>query len=137
MITEAAEHKYINFNSSDWAWALTHLPLIIMIILLAYLPSAAKLLLEYSGYVAVLFLVITLVLNPIKSMEPNWIWVSKLNRYRKHLGVACFSYTSFHFVCFFADKGFDTALRFFVHPALFPCIFIAFPILLALTIGEF
>ena len=53
MITEAAEHKYINFNSSDWAWALTHLPLIIMIILLAYLPSAAKLLLEYSGYVAV------------------------------------------------------------------------------------
>ena len=115
-------------------WVITQLPALIMALMLVCSPVQWKLLTSYSGYLAVSFLVLTLSLNPLKNLQPQWIWVLKLNRYRRQLGVASFSCALIHFVCFLIKRGsFYKAVPYFLHPAIIPAIGIAFPILLMLA----
>lgn len=119
----------------QYVWAITHLPVSIMVLMLIYDPTQWKLLTPYSGYFAVSFFVLTLSLNPLKSLKPKWIWILKLNRHRREFGVASFFYALLHFMCFLVKRGsIQEALPYFSHPAIIPALYIAFPILLILAI---
>ena len=124
----------MKFILKNRAWIVTQLPALIMALMLVCDPAQWELFTSYSGYLAVSFLVLTLSLNPIKNLWPQWIWVLKLNRYRRQLGVASFSCALIHFTCFLIKRGsFYKAVPYFLHPAIIPAIGIAFPILLILA----
>ncbi|AIK96079.1 ferric reductase-like transmembrane domain-containing protein [Candidatus Odyssella acanthamoebae] len=61
--------------------------------------------------------------------------VKKINRYRREIGVACFSYSVVHLVCFIVKRGsLSETLKFIFHPALTSVFLVAFPIFFLLTI---
>lgn len=116
---------------------MTHAPAFAMLGLLLYDYNNWKLLTPYSGYFSLGFLVLILSLNPIKKLNPQWIWILKLNRYRRQLGIACFSYALLHLICFLIkriSKGFLEGLGYFLHPAIIPAFWVAFPIFLILAL---
>lgn len=118
-------------------WVIFHTPAVIMLFMLCWDYTLCKKLTSYSGYFALAFFVITLFLNPLKSLKPKWVWVIKLNRYRRQLGVASFSYVLIHLTCFIMKRimgGFLQGLVYFLHPAIIPAFFIAFPIMLMLAV---
>ncbi|RZI46961.1 ferric reductase-like transmembrane domain-containing protein [Candidatus Finniella inopinata] len=126
-----------NFIPKNRIWILTQLPAVVMGMMLTYNGSQWELLTPYSAYFAVSFLVLTLSLNPIKKLKPQWVWVLKLNRHRRQLGVASFSCALIHFVCFLIMRGsFYKAVPYFFHPAIIPGVWVAFPILLVLAISS-
>lgn len=123
------------FHNKYQPWFWTHIWAVLMALILLFAPEQWKLLTPYSGYTAVGFLVVTLSLNPIKSLLPKWIFITKLNRYRRQLGVAVFSYAVIHVVCFIIKRGgFAKTLPYLLHPAIIPVFFIALPILFTLTL---
>lgn len=118
-------------------WIIVHIPALIMSIMLIYDYKQWKLLTFYSGYCALVFFVITLSLTPLKTIFPKWVILTKLNRYRRQLGVASFTHTLIHLSCFLIKriiKGFSEGLVYFFHPAIIPAFWIAFPILLILAL---
>lgn len=124
-------------SRENLAWLLTHIPAVIMVLMLVYDYNYWKLLTSYSGYFAIGFFIVTLALNPLKAFRPKWTWVLKLNRYRRQLGVASFSYTAIHLTCFIIKRitrGFMEGLIYFLHPAIIPAFWLALPILLALAL---
>ena len=118
-------------------WIIVHIPAFIMSVTLLYDYNQWKLLTFYSGYCALIFFVVTLSLSPLKIIFPKLVIVTKLNRYRRQLGVASFSYAFIHLSCFLIKrilKGFTEGLIYFFHPAIIPAFWIAFPILLVLAL---
>jgi len=68
------------------------------------------------------------------------MFITKLNRHRRELGVAAFSYAAIHIACFIIKRGgFTNAIPYALHPALLSVIYISFPIflLLALTSNQY
>jgi sulfoxide reductase heme-binding subunit YedZ len=117
------------------AWVLTHTLVVIMLIALLIKPELWKPFTQYSGYLAVGFLLAVLSLNPIINLLPHIEVLKKLNKYRRELGVASFSYACIHFICFAIKRGsFSAVLPYLIHPALIPVFWVAMPIFLVLTI---
>ncbi len=117
-------------------WLLTHAPALIMIILLVINPKNWKALTTYSGYFSVGFFVLILSLNPLKTLFPKLLIVTKLNRYRQEIGVASFSYALIHLVCFVIKRGGinETIPYLFLHPAIIVGFWIAFVVMFLLAI---
>src|SRR3989338_8138550 len=118
-------------------WIITHLAAVVMAVMLLLISGSWKTLTPYSGYSSACFLVAILALNPLKSLFPTLLWVTKLNRHRQEIGVAAFSYAVIHLICFIVKRGgFNETLPYlFLHPAIVPAFWVAFIVmfLLALT----
>jgi sulfoxide reductase heme-binding subunit YedZ len=123
--------------TKNLAWIVFYVPAIAMLSILCWDYTLYKEFISYSGYLALSFFFITLILNPLKSFKPKWMWVIKFSRYRRELGVASFSYALVHLTCFIIKRiigGFFEGLVYFLHPAIIPAFFIAFPIMLMLAV---
>jgi sulfoxide reductase heme-binding subunit YedZ len=131
--------KTICFEKLWKAYSVTlglHVPFMVMVGLLCLDINNWDFVLTYSAYFGLGFFVLTLILNPLKQVY-GWAWVTDLNRYRRELGVASFSYVCVHLACFIIKRalnGFWEGLIYFFHPAIIPAFWIAFPILLFLTL---
>jgi methionine sulfoxide reductase heme-binding subunit len=130
----------ITFIHNNKGWLLTHLFVVVMGIMLVINPQNWKPLTSYSGYAAVGFLIALLSLNPLKKLQPKLMLVTYLNRYRRELGVAAFSFATVHLICFIIKRGgiFNT-LPYALHPAIAPALLVAYPIffLLAITSNQY
>lgn len=118
-------------------WFIFNIPALIMFSMLCFDYKLHKPLLLYSGYASLAFLTTVLLLNPLKTFRPKWLWVIKLNRYRRQIGVASFFCVFIHLSCFVIKRlldGFWKSLVYFLHPAIIPAFFIAFPIFIVLAI---
>lgn len=98
-------------DSRFFIWALLALPSIPMVsALLSGQPSpegkpVAEILLHPTGEFAARFLIIALILTPMRMLFPGsgfWRWMMKRRRY---FGVAAFVYATFHTVLYIADMG--------------------------------
>ncbi|MDD5016296.1 MAG: ferric reductase-like transmembrane domain-containing protein [Atribacterota bacterium] len=119
-------------------WFISHFLCIAMLAILMMHINTWPTILFYSGYLSLGFLVTTLALNPLIKLFP-YTWLIKLNRHRRELGVASFSYAAIHLLCFIIKriiKGdlFTNGWIYFLHPGIISVFFIAFPILLVLAI---
>jgi sulfoxide reductase heme-binding subunit YedZ len=124
-----------NIIKNYGTWILTHIPLLIGLFMLLYLPGSAKTVLVYAGYTAVFFLIFVLVLNPLRAWFPASSVLRVLNRYRREFGVASFSYAFLHMISYLVKKGsIAKFLKFVFHPAIIPVLFVALPLLLALAL---
>lgn len=122
------------FISKYGIWIVTHGPLLPMLLMLGIDPTLWQTLTPYSGYSAVGFLVLVLALNPLKSAFPTFLILKKLNLYRQEFGVACFSYSMIHLLCFIVKRGsLSSVLPYMFHPALMPVFFVALPIFFVLA----
>lgn len=116
-------------------WFLTQIGAFIMGLMLIVDSKNWKVLTSYSGYFAVGFLITTLALNPLKKLLPRWMLITKLNRYRRELGVAAFSFATIHMICFVIKRGsLMKTLPYALHPAIGPVLLVAYPILFSLAI---
>jgi sulfoxide reductase heme-binding subunit YedZ len=130
-------HHLINhpFFQKYQMWVLTHLGALIMVIMLITNPGNRKILTPYSGYFSVGFLLTILALNPLKKIFPGWMLITKLNRFRRELGVAVFSYAAIHLICFIIKRGsLQSTLPYIFHPALTPVFLVGFPLFFILAI---
>ena len=117
-------------------WIISHLPFFVMLFMLICDYKMWQPLTPYSGYFSVTFFVITLGLNPLIKYKP-FVWAIQLNRYRRPLGVASFSYALIHLLCFTIKRiinDFWNGWIYFFHPSIIPALFIAFPILFLLAV---
>lgn len=109
-------------NSRAFIWALLALPSIPMIgALLSAEPSGDRsiehILLHPTGEFSARFLIVTMIISPMRLLFPNsgfWRWMMKRRRY---FGVAAFAYAAFHTVLYLIDMGtlraiLDDALKF-------------------------
>ncbi|MBW8308501.1 MAG: ferric reductase-like transmembrane domain-containing protein [Candidatus Paracaedibacteraceae bacterium] len=123
------------FLKSYNAWIITHAGVIILAGCLILRPDLKNQLILYTGYGALFHLVLVLALNPLKSIFATSVLLKKINRYRREIGVACFSYSVIHVACFIVKRGgLSETLKFIFHPALISVFFVAFPLLFLLTI---
>ncbi|MDF2965073.1 MAG: hypothetical protein K0Q51_461 [Rickettsiaceae bacterium] len=128
--------RLILFLKQYKIWIVTHIALFVMLSIIAFEPSLLKKIFKYSGYIAVGFLITALSLNPLKTLFPTLKVLKDLNKYRRELGVACFSYAAFHVACYILKKGsIQKALPYMLfHPAIAPAFYLALPILFILAI---
>lgn len=129
----------VAFGVRNKAWILTHAGVVGMALMLILDLSSWELLTPYSGFTAVGFLIFVLILSPLKMLFPSILIFTYCNRYRREIGVACFSYALIHLICFVIKRGgFMETFPYLFHPALIPVFWIAFPIftLLALTSNQ-
>lgn len=98
-------------DSRFFIWALLALPSIPMVgALLSGQPSpegkpVTEMLLHPTGEFAARFLIIAMILTPMRMLFPGsgfWRWMTKRRRY---FGVAAFVYATFHTVLYIADMG--------------------------------
>ena len=115
------------------AWLVTHSAFIVMTLILMIDYTQWNIILMYSGYFALGFFIITLALNPLGKISDS-VLLFKLNRYRRQLGVASFSYALLHATCFIIKRLIYGKWIFMLHPAIIPVLFIGFPLLLALAL---
>ena len=102
--------RYI-LESRYFIWALLALPSIPMVLaLLSGQPGpdgkpVAEMLLHPSGEFAARFMIIAMILTPMRMLFPGatfWRWMIKRRRY---FGVAAFAYALFHTVLYIVDMG--------------------------------
>lgn len=119
-------------------WVITHIIFLGMVIMLAFDYTNWTIILPYAGYLALGFFITTLLLNPLLKVKP-YTWLLKLNRYRRQIGVASFSYAFLHAGCFIIKRALDGEWAYLLHPAILPVLLVGFPILflLALTSNQY
>jgi sulfoxide reductase heme-binding subunit YedZ len=111
-----------------------NLPALIMVGMLGYDPRLWEPFTFYSAYTTLTLLVLVLALNPLQSLVPTSIFIKKVNRYRRQIGVAVFLYAFVHVLCFYIKRGsFTEFMQYMLHPAIIPGLF-AFIILIVLAI---
>lgn len=115
------------------AWVFTHFFFVIMLGMLVYNYKMWEVLLSPSAYFAVGFFALVLALNPIIKIK-RYPLVANLNKHRRQIGVACFSYAFIHASCFIIKRAIDGKWVYFLHPAILPVLLIGFPILFILAI---
>lgn len=116
-------------------WILTHIAVLIGLFVLICSPVYAKTILVYAGYTSVFFLVLVLALNPLRAWFPASRILRVLNKCRRELGVASFSYALLHMLSYLVKKGsIAKFLKYVFHPAIIPVLFVALPLLLALSL---
>lgn len=132
--------KMGKFYSKNLFWVWPHVAVFVMLGMLIVHPAYWDLLTTYSGYSAVGFLVLVLSFSPLKELFPKLMIVTKLNRHRRELGVAAFSFAAIHVLCFIIKRGgLMETLPYALHPALISVVWVSFPIffLLAITSNQF
>lgn len=98
-------------NTRAFIWALLALPSVPMILALVSDQPAttgkpvAEMLLHPTGEFSARFLIIAMILTPMRMLFPAstfWIWMMKRRRY---FGVAAFAYAAFHTTLYLVDMG--------------------------------
>jgi sulfoxide reductase heme-binding subunit YedZ len=127
------------FYTKNTYWIWPHFFVFVMLGMLILHPAYWELLTPYAGYTAIGFLFVTLALSPIKTLQPQWMLITKLSRHKRELGVAVFSFAAIHVLCFIIKRGgVMETLPYALHPALISVVWISFPIffLLAITSNQ-
>jgi sulfoxide reductase heme-binding subunit YedZ len=126
--------KKLNFFPRNKDWFFLNLPVSIMFFSLIYNPSLWSVFTPYSGYTAFVLLIIVLSLNPLVFLFPKQLWLKKINRHRRVIGVAVFTYAFVHVLCFVIKRGgLIETLPYMLHPVIAPGM-IAFFIFFILTV---
>lgn len=104
-------------NDGQWfrrhqTWIILNTPAMVMCAMLVYSTPLWKELTFYSGYFAVALLVVIFSLNPLQSFVPTSVFIKKMNRYRRPIGVAVFTYVAVHSLCFLIKRNFDWGATF-------------------------
>ena len=98
-------------NTRAFIWALLALPSVPMILALVSDQPAttgkpvAEMLLHPTGEFSARFLIIAMILTPMRMLFPAstfWIWMMKRRRY---FGVAAFAYAAFHTTLYLIDMS--------------------------------
>jgi hypothetical protein len=92
-------------SSRYFFWALLALPALPMLIALSSDPGAAEGLLHPSGEFSARFMIIAMMITPLRMIFPKASWPNWLMRRRRALGVAAFLYAVLHLVLYVLDKG--------------------------------
>lgn len=93
------------FSSLYLFWALLALPAIPMLISLVSDPSVAENLLHPTGEFSARFMIIAMMITPLRMIFPKVGWLAWLMRRRRALGVAAFLYAVLHLVLYVIDEG--------------------------------
>jgi sulfoxide reductase heme-binding subunit YedZ len=86
-------------------WALLALPALPMMITLSSDPGAAEGLLHPTGEFSARFMIIAMMIMPLRMIFPKAGWLNWLMRRRRALGVAAFLYAVLHLVVYVMEKG--------------------------------
>lgn len=128
-------NKLYTHLKRNTAWVITHVAALYFAFLLFESPKNYYWVLRYSGYSAIGFLAITLSLSPLKLIFKRSTRVLKLNRYRRQLGVAVFSYTCVHALSYLLRfHSFEKIWKVLWIKPYLPVAWIALPILLVLAL---
>lgn len=98
-------------NSRYFFWLILAIPSIPMVAALAAGGSApdgrpvTEMLLHPTGEFAARFMIIAMMLTPLRMLFPNTGFLVWLIRRRRYLGVAAFCYAAFHTVLYVVDMG--------------------------------
>ncbi len=114
-------------------WILLNIPAFIILIIAFNFPKIRKLMLSTEGYIALALLVVVLALNPLIALFPTQVGLKKLNRHRRIIGVAVFTYAACHAFLYIEKKGLSFFTKWIVHPVILPA-FIALVIFLLLAV---
>jgi sulfoxide reductase heme-binding subunit YedZ len=92
-------------KSRYFFWALLILPSVPMLASFVSDRSDVEYLLHPSGEFAARFMIIAIVLSPLKLLLPKARWVQWLMRRRRYFGVAAFGYAVLHTVFYLVDMA--------------------------------
>ncbi len=92
-------------SSRYFFWALLALPALPMMITLSSDPGAAEGLLHPTGEFAARFMIIAMMITPLRMIFPKAGWLNWLMRRRRALGVGAFLYAVLHLVVYVMEKG--------------------------------
>ena len=93
------------FNSPYLFWAILLLPSIPMMGGFLSEPENVGRLLHPSGEFSARFMIIAMLISPLRLLFPSARWLVWLMRRRRHLGVAAFGYAALHTLFYLVDKG--------------------------------
>ena len=92
-------------SSSYIFWTVLLLPSLPMIGSFVSNPANAEGLLHPSGEFAARFMIIAMMISPLRLLFPKTRWLHWLSRQRRYLGVAAFGYALLHTVFYIVDMG--------------------------------
>ncbi len=94
------------YFSKNKDWMILNLPCVTIFVALMMKTQYSQDIFIYSGYIASILLIFLLSLNPV-IRRFNIDFLRKINRYRRIIGVAVFTYAALHVMCYVAKKGID------------------------------
>lgn len=100
----APAHVKAFFNSPYTFWAILAFPSFGMI-LGALEGNDLERLMHATGEFAVRFMIICMMISPLKLLFPKTDWIRWLARRRRYLGVAAFGYAALHTLYYILDQG--------------------------------
>lgn len=120
--------SYEKWLKKNYGWIVLNLPALLMLMMLIYNPNLWKFLTPYTGYAALSLLILVLSLNPLQAFLPTSVFIKKVNKHRRQIGVSVFSYAVIHFFCFFIKRkySFSETFYYFLHPAILPAVIALF-----------
>ena len=122
---------YIKKNKD---WILLNLPALVILISLVMAPHLHKTMRAWTGYIAFSLLILLLAINPLKVLFKNTVFLNRVNKYRRIIGVAVFTYSILHLLCFIIKKGgVSHAIEYIFHPLIITA-FVSFVIFTFLAI---
>lgn len=98
-------------NSRYFLWAVLALPSIPMFAALASLgvgpngENAVELLLQPTGEFAARFMIVAMLISPLRRLFPNASLLRWMQKRRRYLGVAAFIYATFHLLLYVNSMG--------------------------------
>ena len=93
------------FNSSYFFWTALALPAFPMVLGLLSGAANPEGLLHPTGEFAARFMIIAMMITPLRMLFPGTRWLAWLMRRRRHLGVAAFGYAALHTILYIVDMG--------------------------------
>jgi sulfoxide reductase heme-binding subunit YedZ len=93
------------WNASYTFWAMLAIPSLATLLAFSNSPASYQAQLHPTGEFAARFLVIALMITPLRMLMPGQGWLLWLQRRRRYLGVAAFGYALLHTVFYLAAKG--------------------------------
>jgi len=93
------------FNTPYFFWAILALPAVLMLYALLTGSADPERLLHLTGEFAARFMIIAMMITPLRMIFPRASWLVWLMRHRRHLGVAAFIYAVIHTVLYVIDLG--------------------------------
>ncbi len=93
------------FNSPYFIWALLALPSLPMMLGLTGGRASAEQLLHPTGEFAARFMIIAMMITPLRMLFPKTRWLFWLQQRRRYFGVAAFGYALLHTVLYIVDMG--------------------------------
>lgn len=91
--------------SSYILWTIFALPAFMMLFGLLFGSAEPDGLLHPSGEFAARFMIIAMMITPLRMLFPNVRWLVWLMRRRRYLGVAAFGYATLHTLLYIVDMG--------------------------------